>query len=1138
MSIATIVLLIASPLFAQEFRAGISGIVRDAHGSAIPKTAVEAANLETNEVSRAVTNDSGYYAIPALGIGFYRITVTGPGFKKAERGRMELRSGDQVQLDFTLEIGAVQETIEVTSEAELLQTTATDKGQVVDSLNVEDIPSVGRNPFLLGVVASGVQFDIGAGPLSRAVRPFDAGNNVAESMSINGGRLGASDLLLDGLSNTGTETTTATNMGFVPTPDAVQQFRIQTSNYDAQYGRTAGGTISVSIKSGTNAYHGTVYEYVRNTIISANTFDQNRIGKPRSDFHLNQPGAELDGPLVIPRLYDGHNKTFFMYSYEKIMDAIPSPATSTVPLPDQRNGNFNTTLQSNGQPVLIYDPSTTVQTSPTTYTRQLFPGNQIPANRINPVGAKILSYVPLPNYPGATNNLIVAPNARTDDYDAHVFRLDHIVNDRYRFFSRFVRGNRSEVNSDNGYTGPSSPQYADGRLNQAGNFDLTTILSPNMVLTSRFGYFRHQLWINLYSDNFDPAQLGFPQSLSSLVPHYFPQITMSNYTSYGAGRSQGDQLSYSSNWDWTETVSRTVGRHSLKFGGGFRTILDNINSPASNFGTFAFTPAFTQANPLTASASSGNAVASLLLGFPNSGQVNYNAALAYGYHYYSSFIQDEWRIRNNLTLSLGGRWDYESPVTERNNQQNAGFDFNDPSPLQVPGLNLKGGLLFTSAGNRMPYARDLNNFQPRVGLAWNGAPKTVVRAGYGLSYLATFTPGLNQGYSITTPYVATNGGPILSGNSLSNPYPEGILTPTGRSLGLATYLGQSITFVNTGRIVPKVHQFSLGVQRELPLRTVVEVMYVGSRSVGLDVSQQIDDVTGAQLAQYGAALSSSAPNPFSGLLPGTNLNAATTTLQQSLRPYPQFTGITEANIPVGRSWYNSLQVQINKRLSQGLNFSVAYTHAKWIDGITYLNNQDSTKLTPERVLNATDTPDRIVLSGNWALPIFSHTHGVMAVLLRGWQVNGIFVRQVGFPLAAPSGYYSSGIDPSLPASQATDTRAFNTCTLLTSGIRENCPTTTEPVAFIQQQPNTSRTLSIRFPTIRPPKVPNLDCSLFKAFTLREGVRLQFRAEAFNALNSPQLGAPSTSLGSTAAGSVGLTQTNDPRNFQIAAKILF
>lgn len=1131
-------LFMAGPLFAQDIHAGITGIVKDAQGALVPNAAIDATALDTGIVSHTVTNQSGYYSLPVLPIGFYRVVASAGGFKTEERARMELRTGDIVQLDFDLQVGATKETVEIHAEAELLKTSPFDKGEIVDARNVEDIPSVGRNPFLLGVVATGVQFDIGANALSRSVRPFDAGNNVAESMTINGGRGGASDLLLDGLPNTATETSTPTNQAFVPSPDTVSEFRVQTNNYDAQYGRTAGGTISASLKSGTNKYHGTVYEYVRNTILSANTFDQNRIGKPRSDFHLNEPGLEIDGPVRFPHLYNGKNRTFFMYSYEKIMDAIPSPATSTVPLPDQRAGNFNTTLQSNGQPVLVYDPLTTVQTSATTYTRQPFPGNVIPANRISPVSAKILPYIPLPNYPGTASNLVVAPNARTDDYDAHVFRLDQVINDKEKFFSRFVRGNRTEQNSDNGYPGYASPQYNDGRLSQSGGVDLTTILSPNMVLTSRAGYSRHDLWINLYSYGLNPTALGFPQALADQVPPYFPEITMSNYTTFGAGRSQGNQLSFSSDWDWTETVNKTFGRHSLKFGGEYRAILDNINSPASNFGVFGFTPTFTQANPLTSSAANGNAFASFLLGFPNSGQVNYNPASAYGYHYYSVFVQDDWRILSKVTLSLGGRWDYESPVTERNNQQDAGFDFTTMSTL-APGVTTKGGLLFTSPSNREPYRADLNNFQPRAGAAWSINNKTVLRAGYGLSYLATFTTGNTQGFSQTTPYVATNGTPLLNGNSLSNPYPQGVLLPPGKALGLQTYLGQSISFTDTGRVVPHVQQFSVGLQRQLPWRMVLEASYVGSRSQGLDVSQQVDDVSAAQLAQYGTLLSTmSVPNPYAGLLPGTSLNSATVSLQQSLRPYPQYTGITENNLPVGASWYNSLQVQFNKRLSYGLNFSAAYTHAKWLDATSFLNNQDNPRFTPPRTLNPTDTPNRIVLSGNWELPIFRHSKGIVGAVLGGWQANGIFVRENGFPLGAPSGFYSSGIDPSLPDNVRTDYRYFNTCTLLTTGVRQNCASATEPVAFIQQQPNTLRVLSLRFPTIRPPKVPNADVSLFKAFRVREGLRLQIRAEAFNMTNSPQLGSPSTSLTSTTAGQIGFTQSNDPRNVQMAAKLLF
>ena len=371
-------------------------------------------------------------------------------------------------------------------------------------------------------------------------------------------------------------------------------------------------------------------------------------------------------------------------------------------------------------------------------------------------------------------------------------------------------------------------------------------------------------------------------------------------------------------------MNRTVRRHQMKFGGEFRVNLDNINSPTTTFGSYAFNAGWTQQNALTANAATGNSIASLLLGMPTSGSAPINAALAYGNHYYGVFVQDDWRVTNTLTLSYGLRWDYESPITERNNQINAGFTLTANSPIQVvdplqPGLTLKGGLLFAGSGNRMPYQRDLNNLQPRVGIAWHPVNKTVVRAGYGLSYVATFTPSGTQGFSYSTPYNASPDGDItFSGNYLQNPYPTGILTPTGAKGGLSTFLGQSVSFTNPNRVIPRVHQFSIGVQRELPSRSVLEVSYVGSRSQELNVSQNLDAVTLAHLLQYGAnatpnltdscsATSSTCKyaNPFYGLLPAGPGLATSTTRQQLLLPYPQFTGVTENNLPVGKSWYNS-----------------------------------------------------------------------------------------------------------------------------------------------------------------------------------------------------------------------------------------
>jgi hypothetical protein len=1056
-----------------------------------------------------------------------------------------------VQQDFTLQVGGVTEQVTVSAGTELLQTVITDKGQVVGEENVHDLPSQARNPFLLGIVATGVQFDIGSNQLSRSARPFDAGNNVAESMSINGGSTGSSDLLLDGVPNTGVETgSSATNQAFVPTPEAVQEFKIASNNYDAQYGRTSGGTMTVSIKNGTNQLHGAVYWLDKNTVLTANAFDQNRIGAKRAAYHENNPGFELDGPVVIPHFYNGKNKTFFMYSLELWRDSIPTPSTQTLPYPAAVQGNFNTTLQSNGQPITVYDPSTTTLTGTNTYTRTPFPGDVIPASRMNPVGVKIASYIPAPNVAGATNNFVISPNQRTDAYNAHVFRLDQVINEKERFFSRFIRGARTEENGDYGWQQVAAPgnSYSDGRLSQGGNGDLTSVLSPSMVLTSRVGYLRHDLWITLYASGFDPTQLGFPSSLLSVVPPYFPTIGVSGYQGFGASRSGGNQFTESNNWSWSEIVNKTVRRHQIKWGGEFRVNLTNIDSPTTNFGSYSFSAGWTQQNALNSNAAYGNAIASLLLGMPASGSIPINPAYAYGDHYYGFFVQDDYRISSKVTLSVGLRWEYESPMTERFNQENGPFNVTAASPLQVvdplqPGLTEKGGITFTGPGNRLPYDRNLKNYQPRVGIAWHPMDKTVIRAGYGLSYFATFTTSPGSGFQISTPYVASPDGNItFQGNFLNNPYPTGILRPTGSSLGLSTFLGQSVSFVDPNREVPRVHQFSVSVQRELPGRSVLEVSYVGSRSQQLAVSQNLDVVNWAQLSQYGANaspnLTDSQPNPFSGLIPGTNLNTATTTRQQLLLPYPQFTGLTESNLPVGASWYNSLQIRWEKRLTHGLNMLVSYTKEKWLNATSYLNAQEGITATPDRTLNGTDTPNRIVISGNWAIPLFLHTKGAAGIFLHGWQANGIFMRENGFPLAAPGGYWSTGINPAL--SDGNDSKYFNTCTQLTSGAMENCTFngTTLPTAFIQQYSNTARTLSGEFPTIRPPKVPNVDFSLFKAVMLHERFNVQFRAEAFNATNSPQFGGPSTSLTSTSAGVVTLTQVNDPRNIQLSLRVRF
>jgi hypothetical protein len=1126
---------VAAVLWAQEFRATLTGSVTDPQGAAVPGAKLEIRNLATNALTTASSNDSGVYVAPFLGVGDYSVTVTADGFKRALRESIELRVGDRVQVDFKLELGGVTEQVTVSAAAELLETTTASKGQVIDAAKVKDLPLLGRNPFLLAAISAGVQYIPTRG--SRSNRPFD--NGGMDSFSINGGRQTTNEFLLDGVPDTNTETTSPSNLSFVPSPDATEEFKVQTNTYDAQYGRTGGGVINVSLKSGTNDFHGNLYHYFRNDKLNGNAFESNLQGVKRSSFHWNQPGVQFDGPVIVPKLYDGRDKTFFMFSWEKIKSAIPLPQTYTVPTADQRAGNFSRTLQANGQPITVYDALTT-QLQGGSFVRQPFAGNAIPTSRFDPAARNLLAYLPNPNNPGNAQgffNLIVAPNTVTDEYDQFVGRVDQQLTAKHRFFSRYIRGNRHEVNGDAGFQHVASPWYAHWRINQGGNFDLTSTLAPTLVSSFRAGYIRHQFAIQQYGEGFDSRQLGFPASIISPLPRqFFPRIVYTDYTAFGPQRSTGSQFTFSETWSAAETLSKVVNAHSLKFGAEFRLMFNNQDNPTSSFARFLFTRGFTQRDALRGDAASGNAFASLLLGYPSGGESDRFAPPAYSNRYWVLFFQDDWRVSSKLTLNLGIRWDYESPQSERFNQQNRGFDTTSASPFRAPGMDLKGGLLFTDADNRLPFQRDFNNFQPRAGLAYQLRGSTVLRAGYGISYLPTFDTGFNNGFSVQTPVVATTDGGLTPAIRLSNPFPDGYLTPPGRSQGLATLVGSGFSYGFARREIPLVHQFSFGFQHELPWRVLVDASYVGSRSRSLQTAKGINEVSADQL-RLGNDLLTAVPNPFRGLLPGSAINGATVPRQQLLRPFPQFTGITQDRHTIGYSTFNSFQLRVEKRMTNGVHFLGSYTLSKSVEAVGYLNAQDRFGDLAS-VLTAVDAPHRFILSGAWELPFFKDRRGVVKQVLWGWQLTGIATLQSGLPIGTPGGALSTGVDPKLPGDVRNRSRWLNTCTQALNGVRQNCASTSEPVAFTVQPPFTLRTLSTRFPNIRNLRPANFDFSIFKTFPITERLRLQFRAESFNLSNTPWFGAPNTTLGSSAFGVVAPSQANDPRNVQLALRLSF
>ncbi|HKQ92556.1 MAG TPA: TonB-dependent receptor, partial [Blastocatellia bacterium] len=801
LAISAILLLssvtLTAPSAAQENRATIVGTVTDPQGNALPNATIKATNTETNTTTATTSNDSGLYTLPFLPAGRYQITISANGLKTLVRDGVELRVGDRTQLDFSMEVGAVTETVNVTAQAPLLENATASRGQVIDEAKVRNLPLLGRNPFLLAALSSGVQITPTQGSIS--FRPFD--NGGMDAISISGGRQRSNEFLIDGAPNTGTENGGVGALSFVPSPDAVQEFRVQSNTYDAQFGRTGGGTVNVSLRSGTNRLHGSLYHYFRNDILNANLFQNNATNAKRTALRWNQPGLVIDGPIRIPKIYDGRDKTFFMFSWEKIISSIPAPVTRNVPTLEQRNGDFSKTLQADGKPITIYDPLTTTCVG-NTCTRTPFPNNQIPADRIDPVAKKLLEFIPLPNQPGNTQgffNFFNSPNARTDEYDQFTTRIDHNLSDRHKLSGRWLRNNRHELRGLAGYRREASPFFAHSRKNLGAGADLTSSLSPTLVSNFKVNFIRHEFTIEQYGDFFDVTQLGFPASLGNqLARQFFPGVTMTDYDNLGGiGFGNGSRFTYSDASSVSETLNKVSGNHALKFGGEARVLRDNYDAPTSSFGTFAFNKGFTQRNPLAGDAASGNAFASLLLGYPATASVPINPSFAYQHMYYGFFFQDDWRVSRRLTLNLGLRWDYESPTSERFNQLNAGFDKNATNPFQVPGLSLKGGMVFVSEDERLPFKRDLNNFGPRFGVAYQINDKTVFRGGYGVSYLPAFDPGTSLGYAVSTNFVSSTDGGLTPANTLSNPYPVGILTPAGSSQGLQTLLGQSFTFYDT-----------------------------------------------------------------------------------------------------------------------------------------------------------------------------------------------------------------------------------------------------------------------------------------------------------------------------------------------------
>jgi hypothetical protein len=1148
-------LMLSIPVWGQS-TAAIEGTVQDATRAVITDASVSLQNEGTGVKRTTTTNGAGAYIFPLLQPGSYAITVEKPGLETAKRTGIRLDVAQTAKIDFTLHVGTVSQAMVVSGTAELLDTGTAAVGQVVDTRAIDNLPTNGRNSYEFITLTPGVRAPNG-------FRSVVTDNVSSAFVSINGARPNGSVFYLDGGNNSESNYNGPT---YVPPVDAVQEFKVQTSSFGAEYTNTTGGVVNLVTKSGTNRFHGTLFEYLRNNDLDATNFFLNLSGIGKAEYRFNQFGGTLGGPVI-------KNKTFFFFSYEGLRLVQGVTYTNTLPTAAQRAGDFTETRNAAGQVIAIYDPFSTVPnpSAPGSSIRTPFPGNAIPPARIDPVAHNLLKYLPQPNTTGApiTGNNNFVSNASSpinkDDYSA---RVDHHFSDNTSLFGRYsVNYEPWETPQPYGAGNPANPNLGltnFGRYNAVLNG--THIFSPQFLVELSSSFNRWAQTRVGPGVGFDPTQLGLP---SYIVAHSakpeFPVISVSGMNgaaslgnNYGAGLlAAGGVQDGINGFDTIEervNFTRIAGRHTLKLGGIFGVQRNNTVGMSSFGGVYDFAPGMTQGpNPLLASSTAGLGFASLLMGTPSSGShPTAQAGMSVIDKYTGVYIGDDFKATSRLTLTFGLRYDYTTPFTERNNRL---VNFNTTAQTTLGGIPLTGGLQFVGVNGSSRYSWDPNtlNFAPRFGFAYNLGADTVVRGGFGLFY-GPFTGGgfnnnaiPNTGFSCTTALTASRNGGLTPYATLSNPFPDGFCSATGSNAGLLTNLGQTLFYTGRDQKRPYSEQWNLDIQRKLPGNMVFEIGYSGTHGLHLMGTLDINQLPNSDLA-LGPALIQTAPNPYASIVTSGLLSGGNVPQNQLLRPFPQFLSIQQMASTYGDSIYHSMLTKLEKRLSHGLTFLTAFTWSKLIDDVdattvgfpggafTGGGLQNYNNRRQERALATFDTPFNFSVEAVYELPFgpgkkFLSSANLIDRLLGGWQMNEILTLQSGTPLQIVGGNANqtlagtqrpnwNGRNPTLGGAISDRlNRYFNTADF-----------SANPLYTFGNSPRT-------MPDLRAPGLHQLDISLFKNFALHENWKLQFRAEFFNVLNTPEFGLPVTNFNASNFGVVS-SQVNAPRDIQFALKLLF
>jgi hypothetical protein len=1147
----TCFLLAGSAAFAQRDLGTIAGTVTDQSGAAVPNVKVTITEVATNLSYVVVTTESGEYVRPALKPGTYTVSAEAQGFRRVAQENVVVTGGDRIGVPLTLPVGDVNESVEVTAQAPLLQTENTTLGAALNSQSMTQLPLGGQRTFMF------------LARLSPAVVPAEPGarDELGGGFSANGVRSnGQNNLLLNGVDNNVNVIDFLNQTSFVigPSVEAIGEMRILTNGYSAEYGRGAGGVVNVSLKSGTNEIHGAVFEILQNTDLDANRWEQNEAGAARPPFRQNQFGAAAGGPII-------KNKTFIFGDYQGtriassggIIQNLGFGGFYTIPTPAMVKGDFSSLLGGQigtdalGRPILagaIYDPAST-RTVNGQLVRDPFQGNMIPTSRFDPAAAKLMALYPAPNQAIPTGsypqNDFFASTPGTQTTDQGDVRVDHRISEKDSLFGSLSWSNTSKANT------PPFPGVLDGGnfygssevdLGRNAQISYTRVWSPSIISETRVGFSRlvtSRVGANPNTDVNNVLGIGGLNQNGASQNGGAPQLDLQRYSQAGANNWLPSK-EYSNLWDFVQNVAINKGSHSFKFGAEFRPLRFPFFQVPYPHGEEWFYQNGTS-YPSTALASNGKAynvatgdeMASLLLGQVAGGQISTNNFIASNKQAWAFYGQDDWKLTPKLTLNLGLRYELFSPIGEAFGRQSnfvydsltlvipRGHDCNTPLPPNF-GASFPNVTVNRCSVSNYLIPWDKKDFGPRIGIAYQVRPKTVVRLGYGIFYGGEENQGGNPNRGESVPFnesVVLNP-PTGISSFATNPYFSG-----GFSGGFPTnvyslpapiaFRGVSTDFRNS-----LVHKWNVAVQEELPWQMALEVAYVGNHQAH-------------QLFQ---------PDPNACPNLGTTNSSQQNCDSSGLRPTPYIGGIS-GTASFGYGNYDALTAKLEKRLSKGLQFISSYTygHALANTGTTLSGSPGFGTPDPRNYASgyssaAWDVRHNFTTGFLWDLPFgrgkayASNISKAADFLVGGWQINGILTLRTGFPYTLTANgcqgvwnfcqpdVVSTSNPNAAPSGGRTPNEWFNT-----ANVTAPAPLTGGNVGL---QTN-----------VYPP-IKNIDASIFKMFPVTERFKVEFRAESFNFFNTPHFENPDNNLQDANFGKITSTYPGSERHIQFSLRVQF